>query len=127
MKKLYPLLFIFSSLFIFAQETPVKIDSIYSMVKEPAEFPGGVDEFRKAVMKNFKNPSIKRKGRYSCEASFVIDREGNVTEIQFTGDALLGKAMVRAISNIKTRWIPAKINGEPVGYNFRFPMTMNYD
>src|SRR5690606_27503125 len=127
MKKIYPLLFVFLGLFVSAQETPVKTDSIYTIVDESAQFPGGINEFRNLVMKNFKNPNTKRKGRYSCVTSFVIDREGNVTEIKFTGDALLGKAMIRTISNIKTRWIPGKINGEPVSYIFRFPMTMNYE
>lgn len=127
MKKIYPLLFIFLALFVSAQETPVKTDSIYTVVEEKAEFPGGINEFRKAVMNSFDMLKIRGRGRFSCEATFVIDRKGKITDIKYTGNRSLGKEMVRSISTIKTRWIPAKINGEPVKSMFRFPITMNFD
>src|SRR5690606_14455649 len=111
------------ALFGSAQETPVKTDSIYTVVEEKAEFPGGMNEFRKAVMNSFDMLKIRGRGRFSCEATFVIDRKGKITDIKYTGNRSLGKEMVRSISTIKTRWIPAKINGEPVKSMFRFPIT----
>ena len=126
MKKIYPLLFVFLGLFVSAQKTPVKTDSIYTMVEENAEFPGGIIEFRKAITNGFDASKIRGRGSLSCEATFVIDREGKISDIQYTGNASLGKEIVRTLSTIKTRWRPAKINGEPVKSMFRFPITMNF-
>ena len=127
MKKILPLFLLFFGLLFSAQEIPVKSDSVYAEVHEAAEFPGGLQKFRQAIMKDFNSSKIKGKGMLATETTFVITTEGRITDIKYTGNAALGNEMVRVLSNIKERWIPAKINGQPVKSNYRLPMNMRFE
>ena len=127
MKKFLALFLLLFGLLISAQEIPVKSDSVYAEVEEAAEYPGGLQKFRQAIMKDFNASKITGKGMLASETTFVITTEGRITDIKYTGNAALGNEMVRVLSNIKERWIPAKINGQPVKSNYRLPMNMRFE
>lgn len=125
MKKFLPLLLLFFGLFISAQENSVKADSVYTEVEHAAEFPGGLQSFRMAVMKSFNASKIQGSGLLSSETTFVINKEGMMTDIKSTGNPSLGAEMNRVLSKMKKRWIPAKVNGQAVKSFYRLPMSMN--
>jgi protein TonB len=88
-------------------------------VSKAAAFPGGIDEFRKAVTKNIEYPSAARRketqGRVTLQ--LIIEKDGSISEIQIIkdiGDGC-GEAAVAAVRKVKTLWSPAtNAQGKPV-------------
>ena len=110
--------------FGFSQNIP----STETDVEQMAIFPnGGAENFRKLIAENFRENKVQGKGKEFCELTFVIDREGKVTDIKAHGtNESFNKEAIRAISKIKTRWIPAKINNQNVRYRFRIPLNLDF-
>jgi len=88
-------------------------------VSKAAEYPGGINEFRKAVQKNIEYPSAARRketqGKVTLE--LIIDKDGNISDIRIIkdiGDGC-GEAAVAAVKKVKTLWSPAtNAQGKPV-------------
>jgi len=58
--------------------------------------------------------------------SFVIERDGSMTDIQVKRDPGygLGKEAVRVLKSIKTKWAPGMIAGKPVRTAYNLPITV---
>jgi len=98
-------------------------------VDSPAEFPGGMNAFRRAFSRNFSISRLSGKIRETTktEAQFLIDTEGNISSIIVTGDnPALNKEMERVLKSIKTKWKPAMYKDQPVEYHMRLPLILNY-
>ena len=126
MKKLYFICAILLSGFIFSQEITKEADTI---TEQTAEFPdGGVTKFRQLIADNFREKKVQGQGKEFCELAFVIERDGSLSNIKANGtNDSFNKEAIRAISKIKTKWIPAKINGELVRYRFRIPLNLDFN
>ncbi|REC45919.1 hypothetical protein [Chryseobacterium sp. 5_R23647] len=131
MKKLYLLLLIINSLYIFAQDTnsekQISKDSIYTQANVPGEYPGGISAFRTAFTKVFNfNPSSK--GKVSSVVSFVVSEQGQIEDIVATGEnKKMNKEMEKAIKKLSNvLWKPAEIDGKPVKFRFRLPISMEF-
>ena len=126
MKKLVFVFIILCSSLIFSQE--IITDDIVKS-ERIAEFPdGGSQNFRKLIVDNFREKKVKGEGEESCELQFVIERDGSLTNIIANGsNDSFNKEAIRAISKIKTKWIPATIDGQPVRYRFRIPLNLNFN
>lgn len=94
-----------------------------------AQYPGGIDAYRRNFSQLFDGSKVNAKGIIKSEAQFVVNEEGKVTEIRIIGDnQSMNKEMERVIKAMaKTSWKPAEINGLPVKYRFRLPITMNFE
>lgn len=112
--------------FIFSQEISKDADVITEQI---AEFPdGGYNNFRKLVEENFREKKVLGKGKEFCELKFVIERDGSITDVTAKGtNESFNKEAIRAISKIKTKWNPAKINGQAVRYRFRIPLNLDFN
>jgi periplasmic protein TonB len=70
---------------IIFEEAPEQevVEEVFTIVEDPAEFPGGMQAFYKYVGDNMSYPSQARRmgieGRVYVQ--FVVDKEGNVTEV----------------------------------------------
>ena len=126
MKKLYFICAILLSGFIFSQEITKEADTITEQI---AEFPdGGVTKFRQLIADNFREKKVQGQGKEFCALAFVIERDGSLSNIKANGtNDSFNKEAIRAISKIKTKWIPAKINGELVRYRFRIPLNLDFN
>ena len=127
MKKVLPLFLLFFGLLFSAQEIPVKADSVYAEVEEAAEYPGGLDAFRKVIVKELDSSKVIGRGLIASETTFIVDQEGKLSDFKSTGNASLAAEMERVLSSMKKRWIPAKIDGQPVRTYYRIPMRMNLE
>lgn len=98
------------------------------ITEQIAEFPdGGSQNFRKLIVDNFREKKVKGEGKESCELKFVIGRDGSISNITANGsNESFNKEAIRAISKIKTKWIPATIDGQPVRYRFRIPLNLDF-
>jgi periplasmic protein TonB len=95
--------------------------TVYTTVQIEAQFPGGVKEWSKFLERTL-NTDIPVEngapaGRYTVNLSFLVDKEGNVSDIQALNDPGYGIAdeSVKVIKKSK-QWIPAIQNGNKVIY-----------
>ena len=109
--------------------TPVDLGSTIvnsvSLDKLP-EFPGGINKFYNYVGNNFEKQEIDGSGSIRVYVSFVIERDGSMTDIQVKRDPGygLGKEAVRVLKSIKTKWAPGMIAGKPVRTAYNLPITV---
>ncbi len=90
MKKTLILFAFLSSTAIFSQEiTQAKEknteNTIYESLADKAEYPGGLNAFRKKFMEAFKIGKVNGSGQVKSEVRFVIDQQGFITDIQTIG------------------------------------------
>ena len=127
MKKLILLFGILSNVLLFSQNTELHIkEEVYEMVDRAAQYPGGITSFRNEFAKNVDINKIAGKGTFSTEVTFVVERDGAISNLKATGqNQSFNEQAVRAIKKIKTKWIPAKVNDVTVRSRFRFPSKAN--
>ena len=94
-------------------------DSIYVIVENPAEFPGGIEAWRRYLQRNLVYPSLAQENGTQGKVSvqFVVDREGNISDVIALNDPGEGLAE-EAVRIIKRgpKWRPAEQNGKKVIY-----------
>jgi len=102
---------------------------VYTEVEQQADFPGGINSFRTKVADNFDSGAMEGgEGTLRTEITFVVERDGSLTQVKATGpNADFNREAERTVKSIRNKWTPAKINGQPVRYRFRLPLTMNFE
>jgi hypothetical protein len=90
------------------------------------EFPGGINKFYTYVGNNFEKQEIDGSGSIRVYVSFVIERDGSMTDIQVKRDPGygLGKEAVRVLKSLKTKWSPGMIDGKAVRTAYNLPITV---
>ena len=100
----------------------------FDQVDSPAEYPGGIMAFRKEVQEKIVYPAsaIEAGIKGTCQYSFVIDVNGNITDIKVDKSLSpdLDQAVIKALANTQT-WIPAKEKNENVPVKFSLPIRMD--
>lgn len=100
-------------------------NKVYTIVEQPAEFPGGFAAMMKWVSQNMKYPSQAR--RMGTEGNvfvqFVIDQQGQISEAKVVKGIGAGcdEEAVRVISKMPA-WKPGKQNGKAVKSRFVLPL-----
>ena len=107
----------------------VSTTEVYTEVEQQADFPGGINGFRGKVSENFDTSAMSGgEGTLKSEITFVVERDGSITQVKASGsNSDFNREAERTIKSIRTKWTPAKINGQPVRYRFRLPLTMNFE
>ncbi|MCU7617616.1 energy transducer TonB [Chryseobacterium sp. PBS4-4] len=134
MKKLLLIILLINSINIFSQvilpegKTMISEEELKERGFIMAIYPGGIDAFRQKFTQTFNSSNINSKGVIKSEAQFVISEEGTVSDIIISGDnKSMNKAMERAIKTLsKAKWKPAELDGKPIKFRFRLPITMEF-
>lgn len=97
----------------------------YEVDKMP-EFPGGMNNFLKAVKSNFRVPDFDRPDTVTVYVSFVVEIDGSLSDIQVLRDPGYGlaKEAIRTLQRIKTKWKPGIKNGKPVRTSYTLPIRV---
>lgn len=114
-------------------ETPVVNDeSPFIDVQVQAAFPGGADAWKKYLEKSL-NPQLPSdngapEGRYTVLVEFVVDKEGNLSDIKALtslGYGMEEEAMrvIKQTVNKGIKWTPAEQNGMKVKAFHKQPIT----
>lgn len=118
MKAYLPFLLLFSCGVAFSQtEKTTSQDSILVVIDEPAEFPGGINQFHQYLVKNMRYP--KEAQRLGVEGrvfvQFIVEKDGTINEVKVVKGIGAGcdAESIRVISEMPN-WIPGKDNGEVV-------------
>lgn len=106
-------------------DTGTTINSTIMLDKLP-EFPGGIEKFYKYVGNNFNNPETDEPKTIRVYVSFVIERDGSMTDIQVKRDPGfgVGNEAIRVLKSLKTKWTPGLIAGKPVRTAYNLPITV---
>ncbi|TRX22103.1 hypothetical protein FNW25_04600 [Flavobacterium franklandianum] len=90
------------------------------------EFPGGINKFYSYVGNNFEKPEIDAINTFRVYVSFVIERDGSMTDIKVVRDPGygLGREALRVLKSLKTKWSPGMIGSKAVRTAYNLPITV---
>lgn len=100
-----------------ALNTAVTVDKL-------PEFPGGLEAFYGAVGKKFEAFEVEE--TVTVYLSFVIERDGNMTDIKVIRSATpdIDKEAIRVLQSIRTKWKPGVKDGRNVRTLYRMPIKV---
>ena len=78
---------------------------------------------------NFEKQDIEGSGAIRVYVSFVIEKDGSMTDIQVKKDPGygLGKEAIRVLKSLKTKWTPGMIDSKPVRTAYNLPITVQLE
>jgi protein TonB len=90
------------------------------------EFPGGIANFYTYVSRNFKTPELDAERTFRVYVSFVVEKDGSLTDIMVKNDPGygMGKEAVRVLKSLKTKWAPGILDGNAVRTAYNLPITI---
>lgn len=90
------------------------------------EFPGGINKFYSYVGNNFEKPELDSDAMIRVSVSFVIEKDGSMTDIRVLKDPGygLGREAIRVLKSLKTKWSPGILDGKPVRTAYNLPITI---
>ena len=107
-------------------ETEPEEQTIFEVVEQMPEFPGGNAALMQYLNKNIKYPVIAQEqgvqGRVIVQ--FVVNKDGSIVDAQVVRsvDPYLDKEAIRVI-NTMPKWTPGKQRGKPVRVKFTVPVA----
>ncbi|MFT7233950.1 MAG: protein TonB [Cyclobacteriaceae bacterium] len=102
-----------------------EVEEVFTIVEDPAEFPGGMQAFYKFVGDNMKYPAQARRmgieGRVYIQ--FVVDKVGNVTEVTAVKGIGAGcDEEAERVLRMSPKFKPGKQRGRPVKQRMVLPI-----
>ena len=90
------------------------------------EFPGGMKKFYTYVGNNFEKPEIDGMSNLKVYVSFVIEKDGSMSNIKVLRDPGfgLGQEAIRVLKSLKTKWTPGIIDSKPVRTAYNLPISI---
>ena len=110
---------------VVVEEEELEEQQIFQIVEEMPEFPGGMGECLKFLMKNAKYPTISQENGVQGKVSvkFVIEKDGSIADpVVVRGvDPYLDKEALRVVKSMP-KWKPGKQRGKPVRVSYTVPV-----
>ena len=108
------------------EEEEAEANTIFTVVEDEPEFPGGTKALMEFISKNLRYPAFAAEngiqGRVTL--SFVVEKDGSVTDIQEMRSPSedLTKEAKRVVQSMP-KWKPGKQRGKPVRVKYVLPVT----
>ena len=107
-------------------EEEISEQTIFEIVEENPEFPGGLGELTAFMNKNLRYPTIAQENGISgrVTVSFVVNQDGSIVDIQVVRglDPSLDKEATRVIG-LMPKWKPGKQRGQAVRVRYNYPVV----
>jgi len=99
-------------------------DKVHIAVSKPAKYPGGMEEFNRDFISNFKLPEINGNSARVI-LQFIVEKDGSLHDVKVVRDPGfgIGEAAIEALSKTK-QWIPAEDHDQIVRSQFTLPITI---
>jgi Gram-negative bacterial TonB protein C-terminal len=122
MKNFYFILLVLCTSYITSAQTFAPVD--FKVVDLKPEFPGGHDEFIRFIGKNYVFPEVDNMSGI-VKINFVIEKDGNVSEIKVLSDlgSGTGEEAVRVMKKCP-KWTPGIQDGQVVRVIYTLPITI---
>lgn len=108
---------------------PDTLDSseVFSAVSRQPEYPGGLQQFYKDVLKGLKHPKERGKLSEKLTFTFIIDKEGHVRNFCFI-DPADGRHddQIEAVVSTIDKWLPGELHNRKVHTRMLLPMTVEW-
>jgi periplasmic protein TonB len=90
------------------------------------QYPGGMKKFYEYVGNNFEKPEIEDVETVSVNVSFVIEKDGSMTDIKVLRNPGYGldKEAIRVLKSLKTKWSPGIKDGKKVRTQYTLPIKI---
>ena len=99
--------------------------TVYYVVEEMPNFPGGMGECMKFLSKNIKYPTeaMEKEIQGRVIVQFIVEKDGSITEAKVVRgvDPALDKEALRVINSMP-KWTPGKQAGEAVNVKYTVPI-----
>lgn len=94
-----------------------------------ADYPGGINQLRKEVADLFYLGGVYSEVKtVKTNVAFIVEKDGSISNVQAEGDNFTFNRQAEiALYSVSQKFSPAIINGDPVRYRFRLPLTMNIE
>jgi len=94
-----------------------------------ADYPGGINELRKEISDLFYLGGVYSEIKtIKTNVAFIVEKDGTITNVEAEGDNFTFNRQAEiALYSVTKRFSPAVINGNPVRYRFRLPLTMKLE
>ncbi|GAB0154996.1 hypothetical protein CHRYSEOSP005_02560 [Chryseobacterium sp. Alg-005] len=98
-----------------------------SITEKSADYPGGMNTLRNEIAKLFYSEGVYSEVKtVKAHVSFIVEKDGSVSNVHAQGDNFTFNRQAEiALYCISEKFSPAIINGVPVRYSYRLPLTMN--
>ena len=111
---------------IVVEEMPEE-ETIYQVVEQQPEFPGGMQALMKYLRDNINYPRISRDNNSQGKTyvNFVVNTDGSIQDVEVmksSGDVYLDKEAVRVVKTMP-KWNPGKQAGKAVRVRFTLPVV----
>lgn len=110
------------------QEEEEEEQTIFTVVENDPEFPGGMDALYKYLAQNIKYPQLARDNGITGRVyvTFVVERDGSIANPKVLKD-IGGGCGAEAIRVVKSmpKWNPGKQRGKAVRVQFNLPVNFN--
>ncbi|MBR5893266.1 MAG: energy transducer TonB [Bacteroidaceae bacterium] len=108
-------------------EEVVEEETIYQVVEQQPEFPGGMQALMKYLRDNIQYPRISRENNSQGKAyvNFVVNTDGSIQDVEImksSSDVYLDREAVRVVKSMP-KWNPGKQAGKAVRVRFTLPVT----
>ncbi|MFT3738238.1 MAG: energy transducer TonB [Breznakibacter sp.] len=101
-------------------------DTVYSVVDQMPNFPGGKDGMLRFIASNIRYPvdAIKRKEQGIVLVGFIVGKEGLLEEVTVAESSRYKSLDNEAVRMVKRmpKWIPGLQNGSPVRVKYTVPV-----
>jgi periplasmic protein TonB len=93
---------------------------------EMPEYPGGISKFYEYVGNNFDKPELESGTILVVYVSFVIEKDGKMTDIKVlrTAGLIMDKEAIRVLKSLKTNWKPGIKDGQKVRTLYTLPIKV---
>jgi hypothetical protein len=133
MKKIFALILCLGCGLLFSQKYTLPDHGIFKQKapeRIPAQYPGGTHMFVHDVTKEIKTNRIvsSKDEKARSNAHFYINTQGEIEKIVVTGSNKdFNKEVERVLKSMKTKWIPAELDGKPVSAPYNVPFSINFE
>jgi protein TonB len=99
---------------------------VYTSVETPPNFPGGLKELMKFLIKHIDSRKTTEQGRIIL--AFIVEKNGSLSNIQAIGQNNKPKAVKEVIRVMESspKWEPGKQDGKHVRVQSSLPINLNY-
>jgi TonB family protein len=112
------------------QSPTIDGETIYTVVEQSPEFPGGIKAMYEFLGANIKYPEAAAKANVQGKVflNFTITKDGEIRDIQILKGLGFGadQESIRVLSAMP-RWTPGKQDGKPVNVKYNLPINFQLD
>mgnify|MGYP006168943585 FL=1 len=100
-----------------------------TLLDRQPSFPGGIEKFCQYIVDRFEKPSLETEQKLRIVLSFIIEKNGTLTDIQVLKNPGYGldKEAIRVLKSLKTKWEPGYKDGKPVRTAYVLPILVKLE